>query len=342
MRQELILCLTMAAIAIAAVASSALAQDDIELYIIGFDITQGSSTENSLIIMAQQLGGVYLSAENAKTPDDLSQALNQSYKGVISPKNKTLGQATTAPTTEAEQNDCIGDATAVSIGQPVSGSIFPKQDVDFYKVFVSDPGILKVSLKDVPRGIAGSMKGEICYWNRNPDYVGCSGAANPGDDVAYEADITSPGWYYFRIRDLNGGSYNSSYTFVVTFDPVVDIGEPNGCIGDATEVQLNKSVEGFIFSKGDVDFYKVFVSDPGILKASLKDVPREVAGSMKGEICYWNRNPDYVGCAGAPNPGDDVAYEVDITSPGWYYFRIRDLNGGSYGVSYTFEVTSQV
>ena len=104
----------------ACIISSATAQGDgdgIELYVIGFDIAQGSTQEAELKLMAQQMGGVYLSAENAKTPEDLTNALSQSYKGVP-PKAagsqaggpQPGGTSVRAPATyEAEPNNEYGD-----------------------------------------------------------------------------------------------------------------------------------------------------------------------------------------------------------------------------------------
>jgi hypothetical protein len=41
-------------------------------------------------------------------------------------------------------------------------------------------------------------------------------AEKPGDSVALKVDIANAGWYYFGIGDLNGGSYDTQYTFKVT------------------------------------------------------------------------------------------------------------------------------
>jgi hypothetical protein len=40
-------------------------------------------------------------------------------------------------------------------------------------------------------------------------------AEKPGDNVLLTADITKSGLYYFGIVDLNGGSYDTEYTFKV-------------------------------------------------------------------------------------------------------------------------------
>jgi hypothetical protein len=318
-------------VALAAGIASTSAQDDgIELYIIGFDIAQGTPQEAELKAAVGQMGGVYLRAENAKTPEDLANALSQSYRGVVSQPGGSPVQI--AATSEAEPNNEIGDATLVSVGQPVSGRIFPGRDGDFYQARLTSPGILRAKVTDAPK----EMKARIDLYGKNFNYITRKDAENPGDDAILILDIGSPGQYYFGVGDLAGGSYSSNYTFALEFEPVVDF-EPNGEIGDAITVQPNVSIKGYIFPGGDGDFYKVRLNSSGILEASLKDAPKAIAASMKGRIDLYGKNYNYLTRKDAENPGDDVTLKFDIASPGWYYFGIGDLNGKSYNTTYTFQ-----
>jgi hypothetical protein len=55
--------------------------DDIEVYVIGFDIAKGSQEEANLKDFSSQVGGNYLSAEDATTSHALESALASSYTG---------------------------------------------------------------------------------------------------------------------------------------------------------------------------------------------------------------------------------------------------------------------
>ncbi|MCK9439979.1 MAG: hypothetical protein M0Q13_00935, partial [Methanothrix sp.] len=232
-----------------------------------------------------------------------------------------------------ETNNEIGDATDLSSSQTVSASIFPAQDGDFYKIYVDSPGILQAQLSNVP----AEMKGRIDFYGRNFNLLTRNDAENPGDNVILTVDIGKAGWYYYGIGDLNGGSYESDYYFAVSFEPVVDE-EPNGEIGDATEIQLAQPVNAYIFPAQDGDFYKVFLNSSGILEASLTNVPQAIAGSMKGRIDLYGKNMNLLTRMDAVDPGDSVTLKVDIGNPGWYYFGVGDLNGGSYNSTYGFLV----
>ena len=242
------------------------------------------------------------------------------------------------PVVDEEPNGEIGDATEIQVGQKTDGYIFPAQDGDFYKIYLNSSGVLQASLKNVPQSVAGSMKGRIDFYGKNYNFITRMDAKNPGDDVTLEVDIGSPGWYYFGIGDLNGGSYNRTYEFQADFKPVVDE-EPNNEIGDAIEVQLGEEVKGFIFPAGDGDFYKINVDKPGSLQASLESVPKSTKASMKGRIDFYGKNYNFITRKDAEKSGDSVVLKVDIANAGWYYFGIGDLNGGSYDAEYIFKVT---
>jgi S-layer protein (TIGR01567 family) len=57
---------------------------DPDIYIIGFDISKGSSEEAQLVEMAKINNGTYISAEDATTPRQLQIALQQAYRGQFS------------------------------------------------------------------------------------------------------------------------------------------------------------------------------------------------------------------------------------------------------------------
>ncbi len=242
------------------------------------------------------------------------------------------------PVVDEEPNGEQGDATEIKPGQTVKGYIFPAQDGDFYKIFLNSSGILHASLMDVPKSTALSMKGRIDIYNKNMDWINRRDAENPGDNFTLNFDIGSPGWLYLGVSDLNSGSYNQTYEIKADFKPVVDE-EPNNEQGYATEIQLGNETSGFIFPAGDVDFYRIYVDKPGSIQASLDSVPKSTKASMKGRIDLYNKNMDWINRKDAEKSGDSVALKVDIANPGWYYFGISDLNGGSYDVEYAFKVT---
>jgi hypothetical protein len=232
-----------------------------------------------------------------------------------------------------EPNNEIGDAKELNLSVPVSSSIYPPGDVDFFKVYVDSPGIMQAQVSNAPK----EMKSRIDLFGKNYNWITRKDAENPGDAIVLSFDAAKAGWYFFAVSDLVGGSYASDYSFMVSFEPVVDH-DPNSELGDATEISVGQDVKGNIFPAGDVDFYKVCLNSTGILQASLTNVPQSVAASMKGRIDLFGKNFNWITRKDAENPADNVVLTIDIGAPGCYYFGISDLAGGSYNMTYDLRV----
>ena len=235
-----------------------------------------------------------------------------------------------------EPNGEAGDAPSIGFGDLVEGYIFPKGDADIFRVYVTGSGILEVKAESVPE----DMRTRIDLYGKNFNFITRVDASNPGDLVALKHDIVNHyGWYpvsyYVGIVDLAGGSYNVPYTFKAGFEPVIDENEPNGEIGDATAIDLGDQIEGYIFSKGDVDFFKFEAPSPGILEVKTVSVPEE----MRTRIDLYSKSFNFITRKDSSNPGDKTALSFDVKNPGVYHIGIVDLAGGSHKVPYTFEAS---
>ena len=231
---------------------------------------------------------------------------------------------------ENEPDGEIGDATEIGFGDLARRHIFPRGDGDFFKFNAPSPGILEVKLAESP----DDMRTRIDLYGKNYNWITRVDASNPGDLVTLNFDIQDPGWYYIGISDLEGRSHNVQYAFTPTFEPVVDGNEPNGEIGDATEIVFGDPVEGIIFPKGDGDFYKL-EADIGKLEVELTDSPDD----MRARIDLYGKNFNWITRVDASNPGDLATLEYEVASPGWYYIGISDLAGKSHNLGYSFSAT---
>jgi tetratricopeptide (TPR) repeat protein len=62
--------------------------EDIEVSIIGFDIRKGSPQEKKLLDFTEKIGGNYINADDASTPEALANSLQQAYAGIVLKQNK--------------------------------------------------------------------------------------------------------------------------------------------------------------------------------------------------------------------------------------------------------------
>ena len=234
----------------------------------------------------------------------------------------------TAQIAETEPNNAFGDANLIPLGTPVTATINPVGDYDWFKVVVTKTGVLTASVTNVP----DAMRAEVNIYGANNNYLtGATGDA--GDDKAVAYDV-SPGDYYIRIRDYAGGCYATKYTLNVTLDEVPDAYEPNGDFAHAKEIALDTAIKPYIFPAGDYDWFKVNLTKTGVLNIAVTDLP---SAYMRANIELYGVNNNHIGGT-TGSEGADITYSRDLT-PGWYYVRIRDYVGGRYTDPYTLNVT---
>jgi|GEM_PF-825283 len=234
-------------------------------------------------------------------------------------------------TREKEPNDQIGDATEVPLSTVVvEGRIAPVGDVDFYKFYEDSSGILTVEFEGLPP----EMKARIALYGKNLNWIVNKDASNPGDLVTFKKDVVGPGWNYIAISDINRKPQSEDYTFKATFDPAPDMMEPNNEAGDATYVETDETVSGYICPQGDLDIYKFYIESSGVLKAELDNVPEE----MRARIALHDKNFKWIVNADASNAGDAIALERGILGPGSYYLAVSDIERKAYSEEYSLDL----
>ena len=267
---------------------------------------------------------------NTKNKSKKTKAIDKAVAAVLVLSLLTVGfTVTSAQMSETEPNNEFGDANLVPLATPVTATIYPAGDYDWFKVVVTKTGVLTASVTNVP----ASMRAEVVICGANNNYLtGVTG--DTGADKAVSYDVVTPGNYYFRIRDYAGGSYATTYTLTVTQDEVPDEYEPNGDFAGAKEIALGTAVKPYIFGAGDHDWFKVNLTKTGVLKVAVTNLPSPY---MRANIELYGANNNHLGGT-TGSTGADTEYSYDL-SPGWYYFRIRDYAGGRYTDPYTLNVT---
>jgi len=232
---------------------------------------------------------------------------------------------------EEEPNDQASDATEISLSTVVvEGRIAPAGDVDFYKFYEDSSGILTVEFQGLPP----EMRARIALYGKNLNWMVNKDASNPSDLVTFKKDVVGPGWNYIAISDIDRKAHSEDYTFKATFDPAPDANEPNNEAGDATYVETDETVSGYICPQSDLDIYKFYIESSGVLKATLSDVPEE----MRAKIGLHDKNFKWMVNADASNAGDAITLERGILGPGSYSLAISDIERKAYSEEYSLNL----
>lgn len=236
-------------------------------------------------------------------------------------------------TAEAEPNGDWSNATDIHLDADISGAIDPANDHDFFRIWVNVPGILRVAHTGIPSEITSEMR----VYNRYITEIGYRRTTNPGEDNLLEVPATTVGYHYIVVRDY--GQNNASdtpYRLRVTHVPVVDPHEPNDNFGQATPLG-GATVNGYLFDGRDVDWYRVYVREPGTISLSLDDVPP----ANRPRLRIYDANGAHLSSYVNTNPGvggDDVLSQ-NVSLPGFYYVRIEDEDDGYADETYTLRIS---
>ena len=181
---------------------------------------------------------------------------------------------------EIEPNDTAKTANYVDFGKPVTLSINPKGDNDWFRVFVQQQGYLQVQARDVPKRLGLEVKyytydewdgtKVIRDWSSVPD--GC---------------FVTSGEYYLRLNDnYNDAASDQSFSVRIGFLPEIDEGEPNNDPKIATSVTLGQTVYPAIYPRGDKDWYTLEVKKQGYLRLTPRDVPKNIG--LEARFCIYD------------------------------------------------------
>jgi hypothetical protein len=134
--------------------------------------------------------------------------------------------------------------------------------------------------------------------------------------------IQRPGFYFLEVAD----SYNDArsvrpFKIRTAFTPSPDDYEPNDSFSTATLIPATGEHTLAIFPRGEADWFRVDIDDPGELTIEATGVPQnldlafQVTDADKNVILNW---------VAAPRPGGDVTGFVDLARAGTYYIELRD------------------
>jgi hypothetical protein len=240
---------------------------------------------------------------------------------------------------ESEPNNLLGEATIVQPDQELKAYICPAGDVDLYRMDVNNSGILFLKVKDVPE----DFKPRVVITN---EYTGLwadsaamadKTATNAGDSLTLEKSLFGPSSYWIAVTDADGKAQSDPHTLTFAFEPAPDNNEPNEEIGDAAEVKLDQTITAYICPGNDKDFYKLYMSSPGIVTIRVEGVPED----MRPYLLIRDKNNRQIADKGATNPGDSLTLEKDLGA-GWNYIALSDADGKAHSEPYELTVTTKI
>lgn len=156
-----------------------------------------------------------------------------------------------------EPNNSLKDAKSVALGRPFYITMYPQNDIDFFKTEISKPGYVEFSA-----GIEkpADMKLEVKTYDEDGNVV------NSGVGLPLKFPVKTGGLSFSINVAGNNKASKTSFPVNLNFKEVkLDAYEDNNEPTSARTIELNKPVSINIFPPGDRDFFKVSIPKTGNL-----------------------------------------------------------------------------
>ena len=215
-----------------------------------------------------------------------------------------------------EPNNRFNTAKRINIGTTHSAYIFPRRDRDYYDFVLEKPGVLTIKIStDDPLTrpsfrIISEENNTIRNWMAAPENK---------NEVETSNELLS-GRYYLEVMHY-GDNYASlvDYKLDLALTPANDSYEKNDSFADAKAIKLNAPLNATIFPRGDKDFYKFRMMNPGELSVVLKSgnllrMAARLINADNGTILNWQTASDF---------GKELNFAYSVKNPGLYYLDVR-------------------
>ena len=231
-----------------------------------------------------------------------------------------MGQAQTS----ADHGNSRAEATRVGLNTETAGVLEQAGDVDYFQVEVVQAGNLTVETTGATDTVGFLQGGQGQYLTGND---------NAGTETNFRIvrDLM-PGTYYVAVVGANGRTVTGTYTLAVRFTT----GE-GGSTADhgnsrpqAARVGLNTETAGALEQAGDVDYFRVEVSQAGQVTVETSGTT-DTVGYFGGATGGWLGQDD--------NTGAEKNFRIaSPVTPGTYYVAVVGANGRTATGAYTLAV----
>ncbi len=215
-------------------------------------------------------------------------------------------------TTEAESNNTDATANAgLCSGTPISGSMSSSSDLDWYKVVITTPGTINISLSH-----ASGVDFDWFFYGLTGAPLAYKSTSNNPETGSYT--VASAGTYFIRVKSYQG---SGSYTLKVTLPGTPPIEQPNTSV-----------VTGKVWLNGGLVLQEntgIFVN--GLRQATGKNTNTPNINSVTNCDTNWNTTTCprvAIITAAAVNQANGVdKFTNDTASGAWSYYNLFQRHG---------------
>jgi hypothetical protein len=216
-----------------------------------------------------------------------------------------------------ENNNDAENAKETTVNSEFKIGIFPKADIEWFKMKVEKPGNVKIMSKNVP----ADMEIEVVFYKYNEWADPKSEQISEYLKLPCAYQIATPGDYYIAFNDNYNDLFSEQlFDIKVEFVEQNDLCEPNNEFQNAKEVNVGDTLKLAVFPVGDVDYYKIKVDKAGKLSLMSKGS----TGDVNLEARFFELDPQKTEQLITRSEYMNLPCQFNVLPNIQYYFLIED------------------
>ncbi len=245
---------------------------------------------------------------------------------------------------EAEPNNSLGQANAISPNSTIRGMLNPAGDVDFFAFSATAGQRLRIDVDAQTLAPPSAADTVVELFTDSGIKVAENDDEGPGQlDSLLEMTLTETGRFVFSIRDLHrkGGS---AFTYHVTITLTgggggtgrVTESEPNNTLAQAHLVRPDVTVVGTLNPSGDVDFFALDVTSGQTLTVDVRARSLTPPSDADTVVTLFDGRGNQLAENDDSGSSLDSRLDVPLSTTGRLFLRIRNFTPKG-GPTYTYE-----
>lgn len=238
------------------------------------------------------------------------------------------------------------DLVKMGVNDARSGTIGHRGDVDTYEVTVTEAGIFRFAVLNIPKEVMlGREIAELSMSLTGPnDFRWSHFTRDDARSFKSPPFALPPGTYRIRIKDYFGDAASGeAYTIQTIFQTCDDPGEPNDTPATATPLKSGRSATGYILPADDKDYYRIRLLTPGRVSITVKDIPPEIRATRRTKALYlgvFDQRGRLLKEYTSQPRQDTLETGEEVMNKGTYVLCVRDFAGEHFsGSPYTITAT---
>ncbi len=234
-----------------------------------------------------------------------------------------------------EPNDTRGEAAEIAIATDVNATIYPVDDVDFYRVTTSNVGVWD-RVEFALTNVSEDLRLRLIITDEDGVQLATGYAANRGANLSFNIE-TLGGTYYARVESFHAGNVGS-YTLTVRNLDNNDQYAPNDTRDDAHDLGVlpAENIQGVIATQDEEDWFKITTENDGIWDYVEFELAN-VSSDLRAQMYIYNEAGTQLGSPYAGSGGQGLRYTL-ATTGGVYYIRLKRFTGTLEEGAYTLNV----